>query len=328
MTLALIDLLAIYYQSGNLELMEAITRSMLSAVPNDTVALQFLGLTLHMKGRVDDAHKIFQRFAEVSTVGSSPELTSTSCELAATASYRAATRQGSGLARGWTGIAQIFTRLGYSRHATRARKAALKADEGSAGYSLVEQTGSGRVVVERFISQCFFESFGSRVETFMPRLFSLHSANGEIQGAFGLRPANRRLFLEQYLDLPIDEEIALRTDNKVERGTVVEVGHFSGNFPGAVRAMIGLLTAQLHREGYQWVAFTGTTNLRNAFNRMGLYPMDIHAAEAECLSAEERAAWGRYYDHAPRVLVGNVNEGYQALTNRSTQQGTQFGRRA
>lgn len=46
MTLALIDLLAIFYQNGNLERMEVIARSMLAAVPNDMVALQFLALSL------------------------------------------------------------------------------------------------------------------------------------------------------------------------------------------------------------------------------------------------------------------------------------------
>lgn len=128
MTLALIDLLAIYYQDGNLELMEAITRCMLSAVPDDAVALQFLGLTLYLKGRVDDAYGIFRRIAGNSTAEqASPEQGLTSCELAATASLRAATRPGSGLARGWDGIAQIFVRLGYARHADLARKAAQAA---------------------------------------------------------------------------------------------------------------------------------------------------------------------------------------------------------
>lgn len=77
--------------------------------------------------------------------------------------------------------------------------------------------------------------------------------------------------------------------------------------------MIGLLTARLHQEGYEWVVFTGTTGLRNAFCRLGLFPIDIQAATADRIPADERAAWGRYYDHAPRVLVGNVQSGYRAM---------------
>jgi len=187
----------------------------------------------------------------------------------------------------------------------------------SLAFELIEHAGPDRVQAEQFISQRFAESFGSRVESFMPRLFSLRNAHGDICGAFGLRSANRRLFLEQYLDLPIEKAIAARLGSAVERQCIVEVGHFSGTFPGAVRAMICLLTERLYREGFTWVTFTGTSSLRNAFGRMGLAPLDIQAAEAERLPADERAAWGSYYEHAPHVLVGNIKEGYGALVKRA-----------
>jgi hypothetical protein len=183
----------------------------------------------------------------------------------------------------------------------------------SPAFKLIEQVGADRATVEAFISQCFADNFGSRVEAFMPRLFSMRNRNGDICGAFGLRSANRNLFLEQYLDTPIEQTIASRVGGKVERGAIVEVGHFSGTFPGAVRAMIGLLTERLHQEGFEWVVFTGTTGLRNAFCRLGLCPLDIQAATLDRLPEDARAAWGSYYDYAPRVLVGNIPEGYRAM---------------
>lgn len=183
-------------------------------------------------------------------------------------------------------------------------------------FELIEHVGPDRALAEQFISQRFAESFGCRVDSFMPRLFTLRNRDGEICGAFGLRSANRKLFLEQYLDTPIDQAIAAHLGNGIERQEIVEVGHFSGTFPGAVRAMICLLTERLYREGYAWVTFTGTASLRNAFRRMGLSPIDIQAASAERLPADERAAWGSYYEHAPHVLVGNIREGYRALSER------------
>jgi hypothetical protein len=184
---------------------------------------------------------------------------------------------------------------------------------GGPAFELFEHVGADRAAVESFISQCFADNFGSRVEAFMPRLFSMRNRNGDICGAFGLRSANRNLFLEQYLDMPIEETIAARVGGKVERRAIVEVGHFSGTFPGAVRAMIRLLTERLHREGFEWVVFTGTTGLRNAFCRLVLCPLDIQAATADRLPADARAVWGSYYDYAPRVLVGNIQEGYRAM---------------
>ena len=184
-------------------------------------------------------------------------------------------------------------------------------------FNLIEHTGLDRAQAEHFISLRFAESFGSQVESFMPRLFTLRDDNGKICGAFGLRSASRKLFLEQYLDDPIEKAIAARTGCAVERQHIIEVGHFSGTFPGAVRAMICLLTERLHREGVRWVAFTGTASLRNAFSRMGLEPLDIQAADAERLPADERAAWGSYYEHGPHVLVGKVDEGFRALAKQA-----------
>jgi tetratricopeptide (TPR) repeat protein len=124
MTLALVDLLAIFYQSGNLERMEAIARSMLAAVPNDLVALQFLALALYLRGRTEEAYRLFRRYVWIAESPESPKALPTTCELAASASFEAATRPGSGLARGWMNIAQILGRLGYRRHASRALQAA------------------------------------------------------------------------------------------------------------------------------------------------------------------------------------------------------------
>jgi hypothetical protein len=200
--------------------------------------------------------------------------------------------------------------------APAAAPAQARKSDGDPFFELIEHVGPDRAQAEQFISQRFAESFGCRVDSFMPRLFSLRNRDGEICGAFGLRSANRKLFLEQYLDTPIDKAIAARLGNGVERQEIVEVGHFSGTFPGAVRAMICLLTERLYREGYAWVTFTGTASLRNAFRRMGLSPTDIQAASAARLPADERAAWGSYYEHAPHVLVGNIREGYRALSER------------
>ncbi len=182
-----------------------------------------------------------------------------------------------------------------------------------ATFRLTEHVGSERAAVESFISRCFAESFGSRIDAFMPRLFSVRDHTGKICGAFGLRSGTRKLFLEQYLDEPIEQAVAAFAGSKPERRTIVEVGHFCGSFPGAVRAMISLLTGHLHHEGFEWVAFTGTTGLRNAFCRLGLSPFDIQAASASRLPPESRAAWGSYYDHGPRVLIGNILEGYRAM---------------
>ena len=91
------------------------------------------------------------------------------------------------------------------------------------------------------------------------------------------------------------------------------MGHFSGKFPGAVRMMIAQLAQVLRSEGFEWVAFTGTSCLRNAFGRLGLAPVEIACASADRLSREDQFAWGSYYQQSPRVFIGRISEGWQVL---------------
>jgi Thermostable hemolysin len=171
-----------------------------------------------------------------------------------------------------------------------------------------------RAAVEQFIRQRYSVAFGSTVQRFMPRLHSLRNREGLICGAFGLRGSEQPLFLEQYLDVPIEAAIAARTGQACARAEVIEVGHLSGAYPGAVRTMIALVTRRLHRDGLRWVAFTGTATLRNAFHRLGLTPLELGPATADRLPETDRQAWGRYYDDRPQVFVGNVSEGHRLLS--------------
>jgi tetratricopeptide (TPR) repeat protein len=122
----LITMLGTFYQSGNFAQIETIARSMLSAIPNDIVALQFLGLALYQLGRIDDARQVFQRIETFSPA----ELRNhglISSEPAAVTSYREATRRGSGLADAWRQISEVLERLGFHKPALRAFRASLKA---------------------------------------------------------------------------------------------------------------------------------------------------------------------------------------------------------
>lgn len=130
MIAALVDLLATFYQAGNLQQVETIARSMLATIPNDLVALQFLGLALYRTGRRDEAYRAFGKAAarlERTPATAYP----TTCEQAAIASYRKAVHAESGLAEGWQQIADALARFGFEKAATRAREAARTAHAGS-----------------------------------------------------------------------------------------------------------------------------------------------------------------------------------------------------
>jgi len=182
------------------------------------------------------------------------------------------------------------------------------------GLRLAEATGRSRQALERFIASRFLEVYDARIHHFLPRLFGAYDADGALTAAFGLRGADREsLFLEQYLDAPIETFARGRFGTHAKRAQIAEVGNLAGATAGALRALIPALTPHLASQGYAYVAFTGSARLCNGFSRLGL-PLSVLApAPLERLPPAERARWGRYYEHAPAVMIGDVAEGMRLL---------------
>lgn len=183
------------------------------------------------------------------------------------------------------------------------------------GLRLLEADGPARRhEVEGFVRRRFAEMHGARLSRFMPRLWSLTDEFSGIVGAVGLRDAcDGALYLERYLDEPVEQAIARRVGAMPRREGLVEVGNLAADGVGHARVLIVQLTRLLAAAGTRWVSFTGTPSLVNSFRRLGLCPIDLGPADPARLDGDERRAWGRYYDDGPRVMAGPVPWGYAQL---------------
>lgn len=181
----------------------------------------------------------------------------------------------------------------------------------------LKEYGSGeREEVESFIKKCFADAYSASVSSFMPRLFRLTTRRGEVVAAFGIRSAQReRLFLETYLDEPIEQTIENKAGIRLQREKIVEVGNLAAIYPGALRWLFVALTVKLYDEGYEWVVFTGTPALRNVLHKLELQAIEIGPARPERLATEERACWGTYYDTQPMVMAGSIRDALYVISS-------------
>jgi hypothetical protein len=176
----------------------------------------------------------------------------------------------------------------------------------------VYRTHPAREAFESFIAARFGRAYGARVTHFLPHLLGVRDRLDRWQAAAGYASADAQtLFLEQYLDRPIERAIAGVLGRAVPRAGIVEVGNLAAISAGMARALVPQLARHLHRLGYSWVAFTATRGLRNTFRRLGLYPLPIATADPARL-ADGGANWGTYYDQDPVVMVGKVSHGVRA----------------
>lgn len=176
----------------------------------------------------------------------------------------------------------------------------------------VHRAHPARAAFEHFIAARFRRAYGARVSHFLPHLLGVRDRLARWQAAAGYAAAGAQtLFLEQYLDRPIEYAIASVLGRPVARSSIVEVGNLAAVSAGMARALIPQLARHLHRLGYSWVAFTATHALRNSFQRLGLRPLSLMPADPARL-ADGGASWGTYYDHDPVVMAGKIAHGLHA----------------
>ncbi|MEA3220811.1 thermostable hemolysin [Immundisolibacter sp.] len=169
-----------------------------------------------------------------------------------------------------------------------------------------------RAGVEDYIARRYAQCHEARVSGFMPWL--LAAQRGEtFASALGFRPAGAgALFLERYLEGPVEGAIASAMRQPVQRGSVVEIGNLAATSQRASRLLITLLVEALHRGGFRWIVFTATRQVRELIRDMG-FALRVLAPADPARLGQERAAWGRYYDAEPMLTVGDLAIGCRLI---------------
>ncbi|MGO1297020.1 MAG: thermostable hemolysin [Vibrio sp.] len=170
-----------------------------------------------------------------------------------------------------------------------------------------------RTEVERYVFQRYAAAFNADVQEFMPEFLVMMDANDDIQSVCGFRDAgNASLFLEQYLPQSADCILTEKIGVSIERHKLVEFGQLASFSHGLSLQHFYLVLQALMADGYRWCIFTATDPLFAMLRRFGLEPTILASAQAMCIPDANRI-WGRYYDHCPRIMAGELSVGIQQL---------------
>jgi Thermostable hemolysin len=164
----------------------------------------------------------------------------------------------------------------------------------------------GREEVETFIENVYRAHYGNHPGTHYPELIFCRGSTRKIISACGLRRASSGpLFLEQYLDGPIEGALAQLLRNQPERHSVFEVGGLAAIGSRALLSVIRAVAVYIKDQKAEYAVATATAQLRQLFAQFAIPTAVIGKADPRRV-AGGGAAWGSYYDHAPLLLVGNV----------------------
>ncbi len=182
--------------------------------------------------------------------------------------------------------------------------------------AIVDRAHPRRAAVEAFIQDVYAARYGARVREFMPTLVATLDADGGLLAAAGYRGAGAQaLFLERYLARPVEQLLAPDARRAPARERIVEVGHLAAAQAGQGRRLVLQLGPHLANEGFEWVVSTLTEELRQLFARLGLASVALGIADPTLLGPQA-ADWGRYYEHRPLVLAGQIATALPVLARR------------
>ena len=181
-------------------------------------------------------------------------------------------------------------------------------------FDVLHQNHPERAEAIEFVSQVFKKAYNADIQQFMPNIMRVRDKQLQYKSVMGYRDAaSERLYLEYYLDEPIEECMSRYLGHRVNRSEIVEVGNLAEAAPGDARMAIIGATSYFYAAGYRWVVFTGVRRLRNAFFKLGLSPKELMEADERRLPVNDIAQWGSYYSGDPVVCFGSLEEGHNNL---------------
>lgn len=190
----------------------------------------------------------------------------------------------------------------------------LPTSQARAELRLVETRDPERPALERYIHDRFAREYHADINSFMPWLIMLH-AGDDIHAALGVRPASQhtQLFLETYLEMPVEQQLADITGLDIQREHIVEVGNLAATRPGSSAPLFGALACFLDRAGYEWTVICATPTVQNVFSKLRIPLLRLADANPDALPADQKQLWGSYYETRPTVMAVHVKTAHRCV---------------
>ncbi|MBM3351174.1 MAG: hypothetical protein FJY53_05235 [Betaproteobacteria bacterium] len=161
-----------------------------------------------------------------------------------------------------------------------------------------------RAEVELFVHEVFAKTYGANVTQCMPELVTLRDEHGALVATFGMRKAEKSpLFLERYFNIPVETLLSKRFNKVITRSQITEIGNLAVSNPRNAGVLIAHVIQHSLDIGIEWCVATAHHSLQNGLIKGGRDVYALHAADKACLSADEQAVWGSYYDNGPQVVA-------------------------
>ncbi len=185
-------------------------------------------------------------------------------------------------------------------------------------FRFLDARAAERASAEESIAKCFERTYGATISSFMPLLLTM-KCSGRLSSIAGVRPAETgTLFLENYLDQPVETMLTDRTGARVYREQIFELGNLAATRPGVCFLLYIVLANVMYRAGFDYAVFTATRQVARIIDKLNFCVMEIGEANPERLGSAA-SSWGTYYDSNPKVMAVDVRSTMQVFRGQPLQ---------
>lgn len=180
----------------------------------------------------------------------------------------------------------------------------------------------GRGSVETFIWKGFKKHYQADIQHFLPNLISIGPEEKAIS-ALGFRSAARTsLFIEQYLDLPIESYFQNESylkyascfkndfylkDEYIKRHQIAEIGNLYGTNKLMTCQLFVITALALSRAGFIKLVFCATPQVKTTMQALQMTTQFIAKADPERIGSQIDC-WGEYYKTSPELLAIDLRQ--------------------
>lgn len=162
----------------------------------------------------------------------------------------------------------------------------------------------GRDELEMFIKQGFKKSFDATVTTFLPILLGIKSQ--QLKAVVGVRGASQPLFIEQYLKMPVEQNLQ-QFGVFTSRHKIAELGNLYSQSRRYTLPLLMTVVMGLYLCDFSHLVFSGTEKVRMLLEVLKLDLTVMADANPNCLQGDV-SQWGSYYQNKPKVLLLDINQ--------------------
>ena len=173
----------------------------------------------------------------------------------------------------------------------------------SGDFVLANQDCVKREELQSFIQSGFAREYNANVREFMPQLMAV-DAQG-IKAVLGLRCAAEPLFIEQYLDHPVETYFSEHAP--LSRNEILEIGNLVSHNRLHTTRLFMLTAISAIESGFRFLVFSATGNVAKLLSAYGLPLTLLQMADGKKLGDEQRN-WGSYYQTDPQVMALDLSD--------------------